>query len=133
MRERECIETDNSMEVPVEAGALVADLEVELGTPENGCPVITFPATVRNVGAVAASAIVVRYYAGDPATGGTVLYEETIAGPLAPGGMAVVRPAITIPDREIEIFVVVDPDDTIPECNDGNNVDSSGTRFVCII
>jgi hypothetical protein len=133
MLERECDETDNALEVPVTAGALVADLEVELAPHEGTCPTITFPATVRNSGGVPASNVVVRYYAGDPAAGGTVLHEETIAGPIPPGGSATVRPAISIPAREIEIFVVVDPDDAIPECNDGNNTDSTGMRFSCLI
>jgi hypothetical protein len=131
--ERECIETDNEQSIVVEGGALVADLEVELTGPTGECPVLTFGATVTNRGSTEASALVVRFYAGDPSTGGRLLGEETIAGPLAPGASASVTSPLEILGTGIQIFVVVDPDDTVLECNDGNNVDASTDRYGCLL
>jgi hypothetical protein len=131
--ERECIESDNEATVPVMGGAMVADLEVELTGPTGDCPTLTFGATVTNRGSVEARDIVVRFYAGDPATGGRLLGEQTIAGPLAPGAMMMLSASLEIPDVPVQIFVVVDPDDSIPECNDGNNVDASADRYGCLI
>jgi hypothetical protein len=130
--ERECDETNNEATVPVMAGAMVADLEVELTGPTGACPTLTFGATVTNRGSVEARDVVVRFYAGDPAAG-RVLGEQTIAGPIAPGGSASVMAPLEIPAEPVQVFVVVDPDDTIPECNDGNNVDASMDRYGCLI
>ncbi|GAB4196883.1 MAG: hypothetical protein OHK0013_04470 [Sandaracinaceae bacterium] len=131
MRERECVEDDNALTVPVVAGARLADLTVVLGTPEVRCPNGTVPATVRNIGATAASDVVVRWYAGDPASGGTLLHEETIAGPIAPGGEITVAPSFPIPAAEVQVFVVVDPDDRVRECNDGNNDARTPDSLTC--
>jgi len=131
--ERECVETDNEQSIVVQGGALVADLDVELTGPTGDCPILTFGATVTNRGSTAASAIVVRFYAGDPSTGGRLLGEEIIAGPLAPGASASVTSALEILGSGIQIFVVVDPDDTVLECNDGNNVDASTDRYGCLL
>jgi hypothetical protein len=130
--ERECDESNNETTVPVMAGASVADLEVALTGPTGGCPTLTFGATVTNLGAAEARSVVVRFYAGDPAAG-RVLAEELLAGPIAPGGSASVMVPIDVPAEPVQVFVVVDPDDTVVECNDGNNVDASDERFGCLI
>lgn len=131
-RERECIETDNERTAPVADGALVADLTVRLGAPTGVCPATLFPTTVRNVGSAPASDVRVRWYAGDPAAGGEAIFEQRIAGPIAPGGMVELRPMLPLPDRPIRVYVVVDPDDEIRECNDGNNTDRTADVVVCL-
>jgi hypothetical protein len=131
MRERECDETDNARTQPVTAGATDADLTVELGPITGTCPMRTFPTTVRNLGTSAASNVVVRYYLGDPAAGGIPFHDEVITGPIDPGGAAMISPSITFPDRAAVVYVVVDPDDAIPECNDANNTDHTPGLIDC--
>lgn len=131
MRERECVEDDNAQVVPVMASARLADLTITLGSPDVRCPNAIVPATVRNVGSVEARDVVVRWYAGDPARGGRVLHEETIAGPIPPGGEVTVRPSFVIPDAEVRVYVTVDPDDRIRECDDGNNDARLEESIIC--
>ncbi|MFK7986074.1 MAG: FG-GAP-like repeat-containing protein [Sandaracinaceae bacterium] len=133
--ERECREENNERSVTVEAGDALADLRVELGTPVPDCDAseVDVPTTVTNDGSAPASDVVVRYYAGDPAAGGTLLHEETIPGPIAASASETIT--ATIPsfpsNRSIVIFVEVDPDNTIEECNDGNNTASAPEPVIC--
>jgi hypothetical protein len=134
-RERECLETNNSREAPVQAGASAPDLRLDLGAATAICPAARVAATVFNDGSVPASNVLVRFYAGDPSQGGTLLHEQTIAGPIAPGQN--VPLTVTIPGlpegRVIRIFGVVDPDNTITECNEANNRDSANQTVTCSI
>jgi hypothetical protein len=134
-RERECLETNNAAEAPVQAGASAPDLRLDLGTATAACPAARVVTTVFNDGSVPASNVLVRFYAGDPSQGGTLLHEQTIAGPIAPGQN--VPLTVTIPalpeGRVIRIFGVVDPDNTITECNEANNRDSANQTVNCII
>lgn len=125
MSERECVEDDNALEREVTAGGPTPDLAIELGTVAGLCPGRTFETIVRNVGSTSASDIVVRYYFGDPSAGGMAVLDQTIAGPIAPGGMVTITPTISLPARAVTVFAVVDPDDRIEECDDSNNSDSS--------
>ena len=133
--ERECVETNNSLTVAVEAGALRADLRVELGAPVLDCDArtATVPTTVVNDGTAPASNVVVRYFAGDPSMGGTQLHEETIPGPIAPGASVTLDAVIAdFPqNRSIRIFATVDPDDAVEECNDANNTASAPNAVIC--
>jgi hypothetical protein len=89
--------------------------------------------TVYNDGSAPASNIVVRYYAGDPNAGGTVVHEEIIPGPLDPGMSVMLNPAITNfpPGLLVLLYAVVDPANAIAECNDGNNKDSADNKISC--
>jgi subtilase family serine protease len=88
---------------------------------------------VHNQGTAPATGIIVRYYAGNPSQGGTALFDEPVPGTLAAGDQ--VSFDVTIPGfpsgLEVEIWAVVDPDDAIAECNDGNNGDAAGTKILC--
>ncbi|HMJ16027.1 MAG TPA: CARDB domain-containing protein, partial [Polyangiaceae bacterium] len=134
-RERECNETNNSAEAPVQAGASAPDLRLDLGTATRQCPSARVVTTVYNEGSVPASNVVVRFYAGDPSQGGTPLHDETIAGPIAPGQNVTLT--VTIPElpagRLIRIYGVVDPDNAITECNEANNRDSANESILCSI
>jgi len=96
---------------------------------------VSLPVTVFNDGSAPASNVVVRFFAGDPQAGGSVLHEETIPGPIAPNMSAMLT--VTIPNfpqsRSIRIFGVVNPDDTITECDNGNNTDDADSNALCII
>jgi subtilase family serine protease len=127
---RECDEDNNTISGPVEGGAEVADLSVVVNSASNcGSPKVKV--TVYNEGSADASDILVRIYAGDPSSGGDLLGETIIAGPLAPGANEQVT--VTLDDElmlTVTIWAVVDPLNTIVECNDGNNTDK-GPDLVC--
>ncbi|MEM9192937.1 MAG: FG-GAP-like repeat-containing protein [Myxococcota bacterium] len=132
MAERECLEDNNTMTVPVAAGDAIADLLVELGAIGGDCPEKTFETTVTNQGSAPASNVLVRYFAGDPAAGGTSIHEETVAGPITPGGTTTFTATIpSFPRRSVLVYATVDPDDAIRECNDGNNTDAADERASC--
>ncbi|MBW1871793.1 MAG: hypothetical protein JRJ19_06995 [Deltaproteobacteria bacterium] len=131
-QERECHEDNNDISAPVTPGVEAADLRIELGAiNDNLCPDPTVETTVYNDGSLAASNILVRYYAGDPDQGGTALHEQVIPGPLAPNTSTTFTATIpNFPARLITVYAVVDPDDTIFECNDGDNK-AAGDQIIC--
>lgn len=132
--QRECIENNNTLTAPVMAGDVGPDLRIDLGIADaTGCPKPTVSTTVYNEGTAPASNIVVRYYAGDPNAGGTVVHEEVIAGPLDPGMSIMLNPAISNfpPGLLVQLYAVVDPANTIQECKDGNNKDVADNKIVC--
>ncbi|MDX2054882.1 MAG: CARDB domain-containing protein [Polyangiaceae bacterium] len=130
--ERECREDNNNASSAVDAGAMRADLAILLGAAGPVCPDATVVRTVRNLGNSDASNVLVRYYAGDPAQGGMVLFEETL--PMLAAGATDMK-TVTIPGlpgaRSITIYAVVDPNDTVVECNNANNRDSADNPVIC--
>jgi hypothetical protein len=130
---RECNENNNELTQPVAAGAPLPDLTLSLGVA-SGCPSPVVPTTVTNIGSAPASNVLVRYYAGDPNAGGTPLHDELIPGPIAGlGGMVTINPSIpNFPQTgSVTLYGIVDPDNTIPECNDGNNKDAADNSLSC--
>jgi hypothetical protein len=131
--ERECVETNNEIAVNVDPGTLAPDLAISVGAVSGVCPAQTFAVTVRNVGSADATGVVVRLYAGDPARGGTPIGMATLSGTIAAGGMLSLP--ITIdpfpPGAPVTVWGVVDPDDAIAECNDGNNADAADMPAAC--
>jgi hypothetical protein len=134
LRERECDEANNEINAAVEPGEQAADLRVELGDADLlACPSPTVETAVFNDGSLPASNIVVRYYAGDPDQGGEQLHEEVVDGPLGPGTSTTFTATIpNFPARMITLYAVVDPDNQIPECNDGDNKDE-GPQMICYV
>jgi subtilase family serine protease len=133
LQERECNETNNQVTVPVTPGQPEPDLRVALAAPSPmpTCP--TLPTTVYNDGSAPASGIVVRYYAGDPNQGGTALYDFAVPGTLAAGGVTSFDASIpAFPQGlSVQIWAVVDPNNTVAECNDGNNNDAANGKIEC--
>jgi hypothetical protein len=131
--ERECHEDNNDLSADVNPGNLRADLAVDLGTVMVMCPTAKVDATVRNLGSAEAAASLVRFYAGDPAQGGTLLHEEMLSGPLAAGADTTFSAMLgTLPGRgAVTIFAIVDPERQIEECNEANNRDSAPANFNC--
>ena len=131
--ESECEETNNDLAIDVDPGALAPDLAITLGAVSGACPAQVFAVTVENVGSAPAIDPVVRLYAGDPSGGGTPIHEQVVAGALAPG--ASMSLSITVDpfptDAEILVFGVIDPDDVIAECADGNNRDAADGIAFC--
>jgi hypothetical protein len=120
--ERECNEENNVGKKVLDRTEALPDLRVDLGKP-SGCPSPKLTGTLTNDGAVSVSKVLVRYYAGDPAQGGSVLAEQTIDGPISPGKSVDLSVTLTTfpGDRDILIYAVVDPLRAIAECNDANN------------
>jgi hypothetical protein len=133
--ERECNEANNSKTAPVDPGTLRADLTVEIVTVTLDCPNVKVETKVRNLGTAPASNVVVRYYAGDPAQGGTVLHDELLPAVIEPNGESAFTVTLeSLPDRgAIKIFATVDPDKTVDECDEANNRDSDATEAQCNI
>jgi hypothetical protein len=131
--ERECDDRNNSLGAGVEPGEALADLALELTTPTPDCPDPIAHGIVTNVGALAASDILVRIYAGDPEAGGFVLEDVTLPGPLEPGASIpfdVVLSAFP-PNQHIRLYGIVDPQDWIEECNNANNKDGPTDELFC--
>lgn len=133
--ERECHEDNNAKTAPVDPGKLRADLTIEIVAVTLECPDAKVETKVRNLGSAAAEHVVVRYYAGDPAQGGSLLQDETLVDPIAAGAETTFTVTLaSLPDRgAIKIFAVVDPDRTIDECDEANNRDSDETEVLCNI
>ena len=74
-KERECVEDNNEVEEDVDAGDALADLAIEVDSANCAGNI---EVTVQNLGSDSATDVVVRVYAGDPASGGKVLAEESI-------------------------------------------------------
>jgi hypothetical protein len=91
------------------------------------------PTTVYNDGSAPASNVLVRYYAGDPQAGGTPIHDHTIAGPIAAGANVSISPTMTSfpQNASVLIYAVVDPENAIAECNDGNNKDAADQKISC--
>ncbi|MFO0587593.1 MAG: VCBS repeat-containing protein [Polyangiaceae bacterium] len=131
----ECHEDNNEMVKDVTPSMPLADLRLDLGIASDAqCPTPTIAAKIINDGAAEASNVLVRFYSGDPNAGGTFLHEETVAGPVPPNGGEVQFEATisNFPnDLSILVYGIVDPDDQIPECNDGNNKDAADNKILC--
>jgi hypothetical protein len=118
--ERECHEDNNSITGPVEAGEKLADLRLEIDKAAN-CSMPKVDFTVYNDGAADAEDVVVRIYAGDPSQGGQVLGEITLPDPIAAGESESGTVTLDELTRNVTLYGIADPLDTVPECNDANN------------
>ncbi|MEM1416449.1 MAG: FG-GAP-like repeat-containing protein [Myxococcota bacterium] len=131
--ERECFEDNNRRSAPVAAALGLADLRATLGDVTGPCPGKTFTVTVFNDGTVPASGVLLRFYAGDPAAGGTAFHDERLAETIPAGGSVEVRVDTSFPSVSARAFVVVDALGEIEECNDGNNTGASDALVDCSV
>ncbi len=131
--ERECDDINNSLTANVEPGEALPDLALELGTPEDICPVPIAHGTISNVGALAASDILIRIYAGNPEAGGQALGQLVVPGPLEPGQSQDFSLELTAfpSNQRIRLYAIADPDDAIAECNNANNKDGPTDELYC--
>ncbi|HTQ08209.1 MAG TPA: CARDB domain-containing protein [Polyangiaceae bacterium] len=125
-KERECREDNNELTHDVNPGEALADLVAAVDDANCAGKV---DVTVSNQGAKDASNVVVRVYAGDPAAGGMLLGETTIDS-VAAGASASTTINVGGLSRNVTIWAIADPDDTIQECNDANNV-VEGPALMC--
>jgi matrixin/CARDB protein/VCBS repeat protein/dockerin type I repeat protein len=98
-------------------------------SPVEGVPV-TLSARVWNTQSAAVENIVVRFFDGDPTSGGTQIGADQVIASI-PGTSSEIAQVIWNPaaSGEYECHVVVDPDDALDEGDDTNN---SATRTVVV-
>ncbi len=105
----------------VDAGIVAADIDFDLALPYDDDSV-TITATVRNLGNVDLSDLAVRFYDGDPGSGGVQIGSDYIFalldGTSSGAAQVVWTPGLGGPH---EIYVVVDPDNAIDEEIEDNN------------
>ncbi len=99
-----------------------AAIRLTPGFPTRGATV-QIEAQITNLGAQAASDVVVRAFAGDPATGGVQIGTDQRVS-VAGGGVAVAPFTWTLSGTETirTLVIVVDPDNTLDEASKLNNV-----------
>jgi hypothetical protein len=135
--ERECIETNNTAESAVISSAADVDLEITLGPVQDAaCQAqIIVPTTLSNFGSADVSDVVVRYFAGDPNAGGTPIEDVIISGPVPANGTYSEDVTLTQHPREtvFTLWAIVDPDDAIFECSEGNNTAQAPDTVYCIV
>ncbi|MBM4248972.1 MAG: hypothetical protein FJ149_05990 [Euryarchaeota archaeon] len=81
-------------------------------------------AVIHNVGRMGASGVLVRFHQGDFRAGGTLIGSATIPS-IGPRSNGTARITWTVQAGPDEIFVVADPDGTVPEFREDNNVASA--------
>jgi hypothetical protein len=118
--ERECIDDNNTREVEVVPAASQPELRVVVTETDDNCPVRALNVQVFNDGAQAVPSVSVRFYAGNPASGAKELRTITIENVPA-NGNASQAVSLDVGRRNVTVYTVVDPDNAIAECNDGNN------------
>ncbi len=86
---------------------------------------IQITATVQNIGSGDASGITVRFYNGNPDSGGTQIgTDETITSVASGNSESVYKTLVPITDDTFHIYVKVDPDSNILESDETNNLAS---------
>ncbi|UCG71056.1 MAG: hypothetical protein JSV09_08690, partial [Thermoplasmata archaeon] len=107
----------------VDLAVTPVDISFSDPTP-NENEIITIYAEVHNVGTITTpSDVLVRFYDGDPAMGGSQIGAEQNAGVIVSGGSSIVQVNwdTTGQAGDNEIVVVVDPGDSISEPENENN------------
>jgi hypothetical protein len=125
----ECVETNNSITGSIDPGEALADLRLVV-TKATDCAPPKIDFTVYNDGALPASNVLVRIFAGDPSSGGTALGETVVAGPIAPSSSATGQVTASTLSRDVVVWGVADPKDEVLECNDANNI-AQGPSLNC--
>lgn len=141
--ERECIDFgdpdfNNSNTGSVTGSGPVADLtvQVDVSACDSAPFTPTITARVANQGnAEAGAGAVVRFFAGNPNQGGTPIGEREISAAIPAGAenlTVTFQPMSFEFCTAVKVFAVVDPDNAVNECNDGNNLGAqSGSSFCC--
>jgi hypothetical protein len=133
--ERECLEDNNDNGADVVPGEPRPDLSIDVGMATVDCEenIASVPVTVTNSGTTEATGVVVEIYFGDPSAGGMPVTRVTIDEPIPPGGMVTVTATVEeFPfERTIRLWGVVDPDNTVTECNEADNADPADNDIFC--
>lgn len=102
---------------------LASDLGLSIGSPMDS-NVVNITATIRNLGPVSASNVIVRFFDGDPATDGIQIGTDQSISSLAAG--AAISRSVSWNTLHLagfhNIHVVVDPMNAIAEADEANNL-----------
>ncbi len=108
-----------------QANLSVSSISFSKTMPQAG-EAVTITATVNNSGLEAANSVVVRFYQGDPASGGAQIGADKVTPFVASSSEFGVSVTANFNEAGSKtIFVVVDPDNTIPETSETDNKSSS--------
>jgi hypothetical protein len=132
--ERECNEDNNARSAEVAPGDPRADLSIELGEADVDCStdVVRIDVTITNSGTTEATDLVLEIYAGDPANGGTSMAALEVADIAAGDSLTLTVDVEDFPqNRSVTFWGVIDPEDTVAECNEADNADSADNPVVC--
>lgn len=98
------------------------DVTVSNSEPTAGDEVTLFASVNNTTGSRTALNVPVRFYDGDPASGGVVIGNDQTIASLDGGESGTVEVQYTVPDQnEHDIYAVIDPDGQIAECFENNN------------
>ncbi|MEN6560321.1 MAG: Ig-like domain-containing protein [Acidobacteriota bacterium] len=115
-----------SVDIQVVSNNITFDPETVL---ESGT--VSISALVQNLSPSPLANVVVRFYSGDPASGGTQIgADQTIASISESGNAAVQVDWQPLLAQTYQIYVVVDPDDAIPESDNTANNKAAKTYVV---
>ena len=120
----ECSEENNAVVVEIADPAPRVDLSLsDFWAQGARCPVAEMGVTVSNVGALAAGDTILRVFAGDPQTGGRLVFEDHLPGPIEPGGEHEYYADIPafLPYQPIQLYVTVHSLDGARECSVHDN------------
>jgi hypothetical protein len=94
-------------------------------SPANPAPggTAVLQVTVENLGDSGVSNVLVAFYVGNPASGGTVIGQTNLAMVLAPGATSTAGISWTVPatTSALQVYAVVDPNEQFPDSNPLNN------------
>ena len=134
--ERECIEENNTTEVPITDEALPDLALVSVSSSINACPDLEVTVEVGNLGSAAVSGVEVSFFAGQPDLGGTFLGSVVRTEALAPGDSATLSTDLDLTSAGLvgyllSIHALVRPLESVDECNLSNNVLAEEEETFC--
>ena len=134
--ERECIEENNTTEVPITDEALPDLALVSVSSSINACPDLEVTVEVSNLGSAAVSGVEVSFFAGQPDLGGTFLGSVVRTEALAPGDSATLSTDLDLTSAGLvgyllSIHALVRPLESVDECNLSNNVLAEEEETFC--
>ena len=105
---------------PVDLSLLSSDITFDPETPTAGETVI-ITATIRNTGTDDVSSVVVQFFVGDPDAGGVQIGSDRTISSIPAGGTGTAQMTWTAIPGTHDIFVRVDPYNSISEASENNN------------
>ena len=134
--ERECREDNNVTEALVGQEALADLVLVSLVVDDSACPKLGAGVVVRNEGSSPVAGVEVRFFAGDPDVGGSLLGVAESAQTLNPGEEVTITTEIDLEEIDrlgflIRVHAVVTPLGGEDECNLSNNVAAQDDEAFC--
>ena len=82
---------------------------------------VTITAIIHNIGTISANDVIVQFFDGDPDNSGTQIGDDQVIDLITAGGSEIAQIDWTV-SSITNVYVVVDPYDSIKEVNEGNNV-----------